>query len=301
MNLSSMTGFARVGGSAEIDGAAYAWNWEIKSVNGKALDLKFKLPPEWDDKEAELKNAAARFFSRGSFSIALTVDNPLETAAVKINMPLLEKLAEAAISLYQKHSEVLAKPNAAELMALKGVVESGDNLLEEEKREELWRQILAGFEKGCALLQQDRRNEGAKIQAALGEILLNISAIVARIDEMAGQLPQQMKKKLEEQISQWLEPGNALSEERLAQEAVLYITRADIREEADRLKAHVKTAGELLKSSEAVGRRLDFLWQELNREANTTCSKSCDTALTNLGIGLKALIEQFREQIQNIE
>ena len=296
-----MTGFARVGGSAEIDGAAYAWNWEIKSVNGKALDLKFKLHPEWDDKEAELKNAAARFFSRGSFSIALTVDNPLETAAVKINMPLLEKLAEAAISLYQKHSEVLAKPNAAELMALKGVVESGDNLLEEEKREELWRQILAGFEKGCALLQQDRRNEGAKIQAALGEILLNISAIVARIDEMAGQLPQQMKKKLEEQISQWLEPGNALSEERLAQEAVLYITRADIREEADRLKAHVITAGELLKSSEAVGRRLDFLCQELNRDANTTCSKSCDTALTNLGIGLKALIEQFREQIQNIE
>ncbi len=301
MNLSSMTGFARVGGSAEIDGAAYAWNWEIKSVNGKALDLKFKLPPEWDDKGAELKNTAVKFFGRGSISIALTVDNPLETAAVKINMPLLKKLAEAAISLYQEHSEVLAKPNVAELMALKGVVESGDNLLDEEKREELWRKISADFEKGCALLQQDRRNEGAKIQTALGEILVNISATVARIDEMAGQLPQQMKRRLEEQICQWLEPGNALSEERLAQEAVLYITRADIREEADRLKAHVKTAGELLKSSEAVGRRLDFLCQELNREANTTCSKSCDTALTNLGISLKALIEQFREQIQNIE
>ena len=186
-------------------------------------------------------------------------------------------------------------------MALKGVVENGDPLPDEEKREELWRQILAGFEKGCALLQQDRRAEGAKIYAALNDILQNIGSVVTQIDQMADQLPEQMKKRLEEQISQWLEPGNALSEERLAQEAVLYITRADIREEADRLKAHVKTAGELLKSREAVGRRLDFLCQELNREANTTCSKSCDTALTNLGISLKALIEQFREQIQNIE
>ncbi len=301
MNLSSMTGFARVNGSAEIDGAAYPWNWEIKSVNGKSLDFKFRLPPEWEDKSTELKNAAARFFSRGNFSIALTVDNPSETAALKINLPLLERLAETAISLYRQYPEVLAKPNPAELMALKGVVENGDHLPDEEKREELWRKISADFEKGCDLLQQDRRAEGAKIQTALSGILQNIGSAVAQIDQMAEQLPEQMKKRLEAQISQWLEPGNSLSDERLAQEAVLYITRADIREEADRLKAHVKTAGELLKSREAVGRRLDFLCQELNREANTTCSKSCDTALTNLGIGLKALIEQFREQIQNIE
>ena len=127
-----------------------------------------------------------------------------------------------------------------------------------------------------------------------------ISAIVQRLEDIANSQPEKIKKKLDEQIKQWLGDAN-INEDRLAQEVVLYVTRADVREEIDRLKAHIQTAAELLNSSEAVGRRLDFLCQELNREANTTCSKSSDVEQTALGMELKALIEQFREQIQNIE
>ena len=122
-----------------------------------------------------------------------------------------------------------------------------------------------------------------------------------QIEKIAVTLPEKIKEKLQEQLKQWLDPSVQLGEDRLAQEIVFYVTRADIREEIDRLQAHIKTAKNLLKSNEAVGRRLDFLCQELNREANTTCSKSMDLSITNLGMDLKALIEQFREQIQNIE
>ena len=125
--------------------------------------------------------------------------------------------------------------------------------------------------------------------------------MVSKVDEIAQNLPARLKDKLQQQIALWLEPSNQISEERLAQEVVLYVTKADIQEEIDRLKAHIKTAGELLNNGGNIGRRLDFLCQELNRESNTICSKSAEIELTNCGMELKALIEQFREQVQNIE
>ena len=150
-------------------------------------------------------------------------------------------------------------------------------------------------------MQQDRQAEGEKMKAALLDILDKIANIVAKVEGIAESQPERLKEKLLAQIASLLEPSNQISEERLAQEVALYVAKADIREEIDRLKAHLVTAQNLLNSGEAVGRRLDFLCQELNREANTTCSKSSEIDLTNLGMSLKTLIEQFREQVQNIE
>ena len=161
--------------------------------------------------------------------------------------------------------------------------------------------ILSSFNDCVKSLVKDRQAEGNKIVAVLSAIIDKISDIIPKIEIIADRLPLQLKEKLIQQIASLLEPSNQITEERLAQEVVLLVNRTDIKEEIDRLKAHINTAQELLNSNEAIGRRLDFLCQELNRETNTICSKSAEIELTNYGIQLKALIEQFREQVQNID
>lgn len=298
MTIASMTGFARISGELQTEINAVSWVFEIKSVNGKALDIKTKLPAAYDDLSFELKKIAAQYLQRGSISINLEVNRTSKNAEVQINEALLQTLVAQAKVLCQRNPDLVAKPSAGELLRFPGVVESAAASAENE--ELLRKQLLADFVKLCQSLQKDRQIEGAKIKTALENILGKISAIVMQIETIAEELPAKVKEKLEAQIKQWVNLAE-VSEDRLAQEVVFYVTKADIREEVDRLQAHIKTAGQLLSSSEAVGRRLDFLCQELNREANTTCSKSTDAELTNLGMELKALIEQFREQVQNIE
>ena len=173
--------------------------------------------------------------------------------------------------------------------------------MSEDEESRLLEDLKEGFVNACNRLLQDRRAEGEKIARALTDILDKIAIRVEKIEIVAEILPQKLKERLKGQIKELLDADCQISEDRLVQEVCLYVARADIREEIDRLKAHVKTARQLLSSGEAVGRRLDFLCQELNREANTTCSKSCDIEITNLGMELKMLIEQFREQVQNME
>lgn len=298
MTIASMTGFARISGELQTEINAVSWVFEIKSVNGKALDIKTKLPATYDDLSFELKKIAAQYLQRGSISISLEVNRTSKNAEVQINETLLQTLVAQATALCQRNPDLVAKPSAGELLRFPGVVEPAAASAENE--ELLRKQLLADFVKLCQSLQKDRQIEGAKIKTALENILGKISTIVMQIETIAEELPAKVKEKLEAQIKQWVNLAE-VSEDRLAQEVVFYVTKADIREEVDRLQAHIKTAGQLLISSEAVGRRLDFLCQELNREANTTCSKSTDAELTNLGMELKALIEQFREQVQNIE
>lgn len=302
MSISSMTGFARENGEYNFEKTAFSWFWEIKSVNNKSIDVKLKMPG-WLDSHLSLicKNEAARNFARGSFSVYLDISAFNETPEVKINEGLLQKLAVKAIELYDGFDGKLQKPSTTELLGLKGVVEVENAALDEEETVALAGKLAESFGKACLKLKGDREAEGAKIKTALLDILNNIAAIVAKIENIAKAQPEKLKTRLQEQIAALLEPSNQISEERLAQEVALYVVRADIQEEIDRLKAHIKTARDLLSSDEAVGRRLDFLCQELNREANTTCSKSGEIELTNLGMELKTLIEQFREQVQNIE
>lgn len=295
-----MTGFARVNGQFAANDEDISWIWEAKSVNGKGLELKSRLPFGYDDLGMVLKNEAANYLNRGNISVNLEIVSTKNHKQAIIDEQLLDELAQKAISLSERFAGKVALPNAAELLAVKGVVETQDNDLNEEEQAALKQKILADFAKLCQNLRAERMVEGQKITEALQELLNKIEAIVAQIDTKADTLPEKCKQKLEEQLKQYADEV-AISEDRIAQEVVLLATRADIREEIDRLKAHVKAARELLSKDEAVGRRLDFLCQELNREANTTCSKSVDIEITNWAMELKVLIEQFREQVQNIE
>ena len=195
----------------------------------------------------------------------------------------------------------MKKPSPGEILSIRGVVETAENKLSEEEEILLIEDVKKGFEFVCEKLLLDRRAEGEKIGSALTDILDKIAERVGKIEVIAEILPQKLKERLNRFIKELLSADSQISEDRLVQGVCLYVARADIREEVDRLKAHIKTARHLLESGEAVGRRLDFLCQELNREANTTCSKSCDIEITNLGMELKTLIEQFREQVQNVE
>lgn len=268
MYISSMTGFARTGGTFRIRETDYSWFWEVKSVNGKYLEVKTKLPVWLDGMSQSVKYLAGEYLSRGNVYASL---------------------------------EITASNSEPELLGIRGVAELEENRLDEREMAELQSEILETFAQAGEALQQDRQAEGEKITAALREIIFKINEVVVRAEQIADAMPVRLKEKLQQQVALLLEPSNQISEERLAQEVVLYVTKADIREEIDRLKAHIKTAAELLNGGGAVGRRLDFLCQELNRETNTVCSKSGDIGLTNCGMELKALIEQFREQVQNIE
>jgi uncharacterized protein (TIGR00255 family) len=294
-----MTGFARFNGNISLDENNISWIWEVKSVNGKSLDLKYRLPNGFEDISLNLKNKASEVISRGSVSAFLEINNETSAKNLKIDENLLNKLAEQALVLCQKHPSI-PMATAGELLSQRGVVEIEENTLNEDNLQKLKDAVLADFLITCKNLQEDRKKEGEKIKTALISILEKISDITTNIEKIFETLPEKLKEKLLTQIKCISEDVN-ISEERLAQEIVLLVTRADIKEEIDRLKTHIKSAYNLLDSNEAIGRRLDFLCQELNREANTTCSKASDVAITNLGMELKALIEQFREQVQNIE
>lgn len=297
-----MTGFSRKNDEFQFDKMSFTWFWEVKSVNNKAIDIKMKVPA-WLDSALALpcKNILMKYFARGSFSLYLDLSSNVANQQLKINEDLLQSLTTKAIELYQAHIDVLQKPTTSELLAIKGVCETEDVSLNEEETDMLVKSLLASFEETCQKLQHDRKEEGEKIKQALMDILQNIASIVAKVDAFAKTQPEKLKARLQAQIDLLLDPTNPVSEDRLAQEVAMYVAKADIQEEVDRLKAHIATAQNLLALNEPVGRRLDFLCQELNREANTTCSKSCDIELTNYGMDLKTLIEQFREQVQNIE
>ena len=298
LSISSMTGFARETNELELGNVKFGWFFELKSVNGKSLDIKTKLPNFLDELSLPMKNVAGKYLSRGNISVYLDLSSSSQNAEIKVNAEVLEKLVNEAIKLYEIYPDKIAKASAAELLSLRGVIETGDDKLGEEDLVLLKEKLISSFEKACSFLCEDRKKEGEKIKEALLDIITKVDSLVKNIEKISENIPQKLKEKLEQQIK---ELSVEVTEERLAQEVVFLVSKADIREEIDRLKVHLKTAVELLNAKEPVGRRLDFLCQELNREANTTCSKSYDIQITNMGMELKTLIEQFREQVQNIE
>ena len=300
MSIASMTGFARINGNMQMTGENISWIWEIKSVNGKSLDIKMRLPAGYDDMALTLKIIVGKYLSRGSVNAGLEIIREKNSRKIKIDDDLLKCLTERVILLDKEYGDKLARSSAAELLAQHGVIEWEENAADEKETALLRHRLTEDFTAACAKLQKDRCAEGAKIKTALLALLDTIESLTAEIEKIAETLPQKLKNKLSGLLQQYTDDIE-ISKDRLAQEVVFLVTRADIREEIDRLKAHVKTARQLLAADEAVGRRLDFLCQELNREANTACSKAADIAITDLGMKLKALIEQFREQVQNIE
>ena len=295
-----MTGFARINGCLSIAEETFSWSWELKSVNGKNLDIKYRLPNGYDDISISTKAIASEIINRGNITATLEITNDNKAKKIKIDTNLLNEITNQAIDLCNRYYGKIALPSSADLLNLRGVVEIEENILDDETITTIKQKIIRDFATACQNLQTDRQKEGEKIKIVLQSILKKIENITEQIEKTADDIPVKLKEKLKSQIEQYNDDIN-ISEDRIAQEIVLLITRADIREEIDRLKAHIKSAYNLLSSKGSVGRRLDFLCQELNREANTTCSKSSDIVITNYAMDLKALIEQFREQVQNIE
>ena len=296
-----MTGFARQSGRCEWDNESLDWQWEIKSVNGKGLDLKSRLPSGWDELAGELKNTAQKYFERGSLSAVLEISGGNDEPKIKINHEMLQQLTLTAIEIYRKNPDFVAVPTAGELLSVSGVITAEKNLPDEKVQQWLQQELLAGFAKACAKLQQDRQREGEKIAAVLSKMVNEIEALTAEIAQIAALAPQILRQRLEQQIADLTHGELPVAEERIAQEVVLLVNRADVREEIDRLQAHIRTARQLLASEQTLGRRFDFLCQEFNRESNTICSKAYDIEIINRGMALKAVIEQLREQVQNME
>jgi len=295
MTIASMTGFARTEGH---DGPL-SWAWELKSVNSKSLDLRFRLPPGFDALELPLRALVTQRLKRGSISVNLSVARTAGAGNIRVNREALAVVVRLANEIA---AEVEAAPPRVDgLLALRGVLESGDEALDEGARERQMKQLNDGFALALEGLASMRVSEGARLDAVLSERLNEIAALVKDAEGAAATQPAAIKARLKELIAALTEAVPALPEERLAHEAALVVAKADIREELDRLQAHVIAARMLLAEGGPIGRRFDFLCQEFNREANTLCSKSADLELTRIGLALKAAIEQLREQVQNIE
>ena len=293
--IASMTGFARVDG--EEDGLA--WTWEIKSVNGKSLDVRCRLAPGFDALELPLRGLIGETLRRGSVTATLSLTRRAAVAPVRVNRAALQQVLELVRDL---GPSIHASPPSIEgLLALKGVLETGDEEVDPAARERQNAALLAGCRRALDALLRMRANEGMRLAAVLAERLDEIAALVSVAEQCAAAQPAAIRTRLANLLSALRDVVPALPEERLAQEAALLVAKADVREELDRLKAHLLAARELLVEGAAVGRRFDFLCQEFNREANTLCSKSADLELTRIGLALKAAIEQLREQVQNIE
>ena len=295
MAVSSMTGFARVEG--QIDG--FAWSWELRSVNGKALDLRLRLPPGFDAVESPLKARLAEAAKRGSINGTLTITEQSKPPSVKINEAVLAQVIELMRGLEGRIDA--APPRLDGVLGIRGVIEMADEELSPGLREARLAAVAASFEEVVAALAASRDAEGERLHAVLSAKLDEIASLVAEAERSAAAQPDAIRARFQKQMALLFENVPPLPEERLAQELALLIGRADIREELDRLAAHIAGARDLLAESVNVGRRFDFLCQEFNREANTVCSKSAELGLTRLGLALKAAIEQLREQVQNIE
>ena len=290
-----MTGFARTSGHRP----PWGWAWEIKAVNAKGLDVRLRLPPGFDRIEAEARAKLTGGLARGTNYATLTAQREATTPQVRINTEILGALVEAVANMPSNPNMRLASLDG--LLGVRGVVEVTDAADDEGIIAEAAAAALKGLEGALKDLVLARRAEGAALQAVLSERVERIAALTQAAEDCPGRKVEAVKARLAQAIALLTDASPALDPARLHQEALLMAAKADVREELDRLKTHVAAARELLASDAPAGRKLDFLAQEFAREANTLCSKSNDAALTSLGMELRVEIEQFREQVQNIE
>jgi uncharacterized protein (TIGR00255 family) len=295
MALSSMTGFARSHGAS----GPYSFEWELKSVNAKGLDLRLRLPPGWDELEAYAKKRGAEVLARGTIYATLNVKRANALSTVRVNEDVLESLIKVAVQLASKIDAVA--PSIDGLLAIRGVVEVVEPESDEEEDKAAKAAAATAFDTALADLITMRRRDGVTLGLILGQRMDEVTALAKNAEATPGRRPEAIRARLAEQVATLLEASDRFDADRLAQEALLMAAKADIREELDRIASHVAQARELIAKGGPVGRRLDFLAQEFHREVNTCCSKSIDIELTNTGLEMKNVVEQFREQVQNLE
>jgi uncharacterized protein (TIGR00255 family) len=291
-----MTGFARTDGAAE----GMTWAWETRSVNGRGLDIRLRLPPGFDTLEPLVRDAAAKRLARGNVSVSLALERLNSAGTIRLNEQVLNGILKAADRIAELTGGT--RPDTAALLAIKGVLETSDALQDDAEQRAARDRILAqSCEAALDKLVDARRAEGARLAAILADQIGQIEKLVIDVRASPSRTPAAIQQKLKDLIARLLEDGQTFDADRLHQEAVLAATRADVEEELARLEAHVSAAREILDETGAVGRKLDFLAQEFNREANTLCSKANAVDVTRLGLALKTVIDQLREQVQNVE
>ncbi len=295
MALSSMTGFARVACAS----AGAQWSWEIKTVNGRSLDVRARLPAGFESLDGRLKSVIGKHLARGNCQLSLTLKRDRPDSALRLNDEALAQVLNAIKSISGKIETSL--PAAENILTLRGVFESAEAQPDEDEQTRLESLLLESLDEVSATLASARKAEGAQLEAILVNQIERLENLVDQTKTLEVTRPEFLRTRLKSQLDTLLETRPGLPEDRLAQELAVLLTKSDVREELDRLKAHLASARALLAKNEPIGRQLDFLSQELNREANTLCSKSTDVALTRIGVELKTVIDQFREQVQNVE
>jgi uncharacterized protein (TIGR00255 family) len=293
MSLSGMTGFGRA------EGVLGAWSWavEARSVNGRNLEVRFRGPPGFEGLERAAREGAQSRFQRGQLTIGLQSKRAEGVGAVRLNLEQLERYLAAGAPYVA--SGQAAAPSLDGLFSLKGVIEAADAIEDPEAQAALEAAMAVSIAAALDGLLGARNEEGRALSGVLGGLVDHIGTLTAKSAALAEGQPLIIKARFEKRLTELA--GEAASEERILQEAAAMAVKADVQEELDRLRGHVDSARDLLAADGAVGRRLDFLTQEFMREANTLCSKSASGALTSVGLDLKATIEQFREQVQNVE
>jgi uncharacterized protein (TIGR00255 family) len=283
----SMTGYAQTEGQT----GPYSWRVELKSVNSKGFDLRVRVPFGFEAIEQIARSALALVVKRGAVQLGVTVETGKDAGSVRINRPLLDEVLKIAKELGEQNIKLDS------LLNVRGVIETDTVTL--ELTPELQKALEHAIAQTTDKLVAARGAEGSQLARVLGEHLDSIASLTAQAKTLAAEQPVKLRDKLTARLTELGEIG--LTAERIAGEAALLASRADITEELNRLEGHIKAVRELIKAGGPIGRKLDFMCQELNREANTLCSKSESLALTNVGVELKVIIEQFREQVQNVE
>lgn len=296
MTLQSMTGFARVEGTS----GRYRWAWELRSVNGKGLDVRSRLPQGQEYLENDLRRLVGERLTRGNLQVGLS----LSVSENRVEAVLNHDALNAVLALRDQLGPEILDPAPLRLdtlLSIRGLVDMREAVDDEDAVSARDADILAGLGGAVAALATMRETEGAALRAILEEHIARIEALAVQIEADPSRSPEEIARRLEAQLAALMDTTSGLDRDRLHQEIALIATKADLREEIDRLKAHVTAARELLAAGGPVGRKLDFLAQEFNRESNTICSKSNAVAVTAAGIELKVVIDQFREQVQNLE
>lgn len=295
MALQSMTGFARLDGQ----NGRYQWAWELRSVNGKGLDIRLRLPTGFERLETEARRIMAVHFARGNIQASLSV----QTSEARVQAEINQAALDAVLMLRDQLAGLIdpAPVRLDTLLAIRGIVDFKDIADDPEAIAALDRHMLEGLEKVSVSMRGMREAEGMALDAVLRGQIDTIERLTALVEGDPSRSPEQIRMRLEAQIASVLDASTGLDRDRLNAEVALLATKADVREEIDRLKAHIAAARDLLGKGGPVGRKLDFLAQEFNRESNTICSKSNSAAVTAAGIELKVVIDQFREQVQNLE
>ena len=291
-----MTGFAR--GEEASDGCT--WTWEVRSVNARGLEMRCRLPAGFEGLEPLVRQRISAAIRRGNLLITLTLSFAAGTTNVRINETVLARILDLLPDI-ERRLPGAAPASASAILGLRGVIETDDGLPSGDARSRLEAELMAHFETVVADLTAVRQAEGARLLVVLEGQTERIAQLQGAAAALAATQPAAILARLKDQLQALVASAPALGEDRLAQEAALLAVKADPREELDRLHAHALAARTLLAADGPVGRQLDFLCQELNREANTLCAKSADVELTRIGIDLKTVIDQLREQVQNIE